>query len=73
MLIDFLLILGAFFGAFGIMKILAQINNRASPLSGVLIVIVGVSLLYIAQILLGESLTPRDIPDALFRIIGQLN
>ena len=69
MLIDFLLVLGAFFGAFGIMKILAQINNRASPLSGVLIVIVGVSLLYIAQILL----TPRDIPDALFRIIGQLN
>lgn len=73
MLVDLLLVFGALFGAFGIMKILAQINNRMSPLMGILIVIISGAMLYIAQDLSGKALSPRDIPDALFRIIGQIN
>jgi hypothetical protein len=73
MLIDSLLVLGALFGAFGIMHILSQMNNRTSPLMGILIVIIGAAMLYIAQNLMGESINSRDIPDALFRIIGQIN
>jgi hypothetical protein len=65
--------MGAMFGAFGIMQILAQMNNSRSPLPGILTVIVGAAMLFMAQDLGDKPLSPRDIPDALFRIIGEIN
>ena len=73
MLLDCLLILGAVIGALGIVKILGQLNDRSFPLVGIFTTAVGGGLLYWVQMESGQELTLTEFPDAIFRIIGQMN
>ncbi|GEM_PF-6161894 len=73
MLLDCLLILGAVTGALGVLKIFSQLNDRAFPAIGIVTTAMGASLIYWVQKESGQSLTLADFPDAIFRVIGQLN
>jgi uncharacterized protein YjeT (DUF2065 family) len=73
MLLDCLLILGAVIGTLGVVKILGQLNDRSFPMMGIFTTAIGVGLLYWVQMESGQELTLAEFPDAIFRIIGQLN
>ena len=73
MLLDSLLILGAVIGALGIVKILAQLNGRTFPVIGGITTAIGAGLIYWVQKESGQELTLAEFPDAIFRVIGQLN
>jgi uncharacterized protein YjeT (DUF2065 family) len=73
LLLDCLLILGAVIGALGILKILAQLNDRSFPMVGIVTTAIGAGLLYWVQMESGQDLTLTEFPDAIFRVIGQMN
>ena len=73
MLLDCLLILGAVIGALGILRILGQLNDRSFPLMGIITTAIGAAMIYWVQMESGEELTLAQFPDAIFRVIGQLN
>jgi uncharacterized protein YjeT (DUF2065 family) len=73
MILDCLLILGALIGVLGIVKILSQLNDRSFPMMGIATTAVGVGLVYWVQKESGQKLTLAEFPDAIFRVIGQLN
>ncbi len=73
MLLDCLLILGAVIGALGILRILGQLNDRSFPLMGIITTALGVGMIYWVQMESGQELTLAQFPDAIFRVIGELN
>jgi len=73
MLLDCLLILGAVIGALGILRILGQLNDRSFPLMGIITTALGVGMIYWVQMESGQELTLAQFPDAIFRMIGELN
>jgi uncharacterized protein YjeT (DUF2065 family) len=73
MLLDCLLILGAVIGALGVLKILGQLNDRSFPMVGIITTVIGAGLIYWVQMESGQELTLAQFPDAIFRVIGELN
>lgn len=73
MLLDCLLILGAVIGALGIIRVLGQLNDRSFPLMGIITTALGVGMIYWVQMESGQELTLAQFPDAIFRVIGELN
>ena len=73
MLLDCLLILGAIIGVLGIVRTLGQLNDRSFPMMGIVTLAIGGGLLYWVQMESGQELTLTEFPDAIFRILGELN
>lgn len=67
---DVLLLFGVLSAAFGIVKTITLMFDRASPLFGITAVIIGVSSVGGAALLSEDGITPHDVPNALYRLIG---
>jgi uncharacterized protein YjeT (DUF2065 family) len=72
MLYDSMLVIGFLIVAYGVLRTLAQLSERRLPGVGVFMLSVGAAMIYFVQIKSAKGLTLTDLPDALFRIIGNL-
>lgn len=69
---DYYLLGGFFVCLLGILSIISSMVDQRSPLGGVVFCAIGGGLLYYAWVLSDEKLVGQDVPDAFFRVLGQI-
>lgn len=69
---DLYLVIGLTLGALAIPSMVAAYSDRRAPILGAVILLIGIGLVVLAVARRPGGYPPADIPQAFYRVIGQL-